>query len=56
MTNWCTTLQTAISDEEFTNNNDSETFLTVATTRLETLFNDVAIVYNSNDERYSKYK
>ena len=84
MTNWCTILQTAISDEEcvtteeekdlhyinyklvsnYDDNNADATatadtadvYLTVATTRPETLFGDVAIAYNPNDERYKKYK
>lgn len=70
MTNWCIALQTAISDEECTSSeeeiglyyinyrlvSDEEIFLTVATTRPETLFGDVAVAYNPNDERYKKYK
>ena len=74
MTNWCTALQTAISDEECitteeeiglyyinykltnTSNDLSDVYLTVATTRPETLFGDVALAYNPNDIRYKKYK
>lgn len=71
MTNWCTTLQTAISDEECNvqdeeirlyyinyklDKSDEEIYLTVATTRPETLFGDVAVAYNPEDERYKQYK
>jgi valyl-tRNA synthetase len=72
MVNWCTTLQTAISDEEcliadeevkmyhiayqFENNNvDEQTHLVIATTRPETIFGDVAVAFNPDDERYKKY-
>lgn len=71
MTNWCTALETAISDEECNKTEeeiglyyinykldtpDSEIYLTVATTRPETLFGDVAVAFNPEDERYKKYK
>lgn len=70
MTNWCTALQTAISDEEcvqseeeiglyyikYKLNDNSGEYLTVATTRPETLFGDVAVAYNPEDERYKQYK
>ncbi len=74
MTNWCTALETAISDEECIikeeeiglyyinyklddNSGDNmNQYLTVATTRPETLFGDVAVAYNPADERYTKYK
>ena len=69
MTNWCTTLQTAISDEECISSEEeiglyyinyklenSDVYLTVATTRPETMFGDVAVAYNPEDERYKQYK
>lgn len=69
MTNWCIALQTAISDEECIESEeeidlyfikyqlvDADEYLTVATTRPETLFGDVAVAYNPSDERYQKYK
>ena len=34
---------------------DSEEYLIVATTRPETMFGDVCVVVNPNDERYTKY-
>jgi len=34
---------------------DSDDFLTVATTRPETMFGDVCVVVNPNDKRYTKY-
>lgn len=71
MTNWCIQLQTAISDEECDSkeeeitvyylryklvSKENDIYLTIATTRPETLFGDVAIAYNGNDDRYKKYK
>lgn len=65
MVNWDPEAKTNISDEEviFKEQNgklyylkykiaDSEEFLTVATTRPETIFGDVAICVNPNDERF----
>lgn len=71
LTNWCIQLQTAISDEECIQSNEeinlyyikykldipfSDEYLTVATTRPETLFGDVAVAFNPEDIRYTKYK
>ena len=63
--NWCPKCHTSISDSEvnfeeqdscFWNIKysivDSNEFITVATTRPETMFGDVAIAVNPNDERY----
>lgn len=72
LTNWCSALETAISDEEcieveetievyyirylLETNNDEPTYLTVATTRPETMFGDVAVAYNPEDPRYTSLK
>ncbi len=69
MVNWDPEAKTNISDEEviFKEQNGklyflkyqiegSEEFLTVATTRPETIFGDVAICVNPNDERYAHLK
>ena len=69
MVNWDPEAKTNISDEEviFKEQNgklyylkykikDSEEFLTVATTRPETIFGDVAVAVNPNDERFSHLK
>ncbi|WP_372473579.1 valine--tRNA ligase [Capnocytophaga sp. ARDL2] len=69
MVNWDPEAKTNISDEEviFKEQNgklyflkyqieDSEEFLTVATTRPETIFGDVAVCINPNDERYAHLK
>ena len=69
MVNWDPEAKTNISDEEviFKEQNGklyylkyqvegSEEFLTVATTRPETIFGDVAICINPNDERYAHLK
>ena len=66
MINWDPEAKTNISDEEviFKEQNGklyylkyqvegTEEFLTVATTRPETIFGDVAICINPNDERYT---
>jgi len=66
--NWCPRCQTAIADievesvEEDANLfyikypvKDSEEFITVATTRPETMLGDTAIAVNPNDKRYMKY-
>lgn len=70
MVNWSPTLQTAVSDLEVEYSEESgymyhiryrvaggsrDDWLTVATTRPETLFGDVALAVNPQDERYSKY-
>lgn len=69
MVNWDPEAKTNISDEEviFKEQNGklyylkyqvegSKEFLTVATTRPETIFGDVAICINPNDERYTHLK
>ena len=69
MVNWDPEAKTNISDEEviFKEQNGklyylkyqvegTEEFLTVATTRPETIFGDVAICINPNDERYTHLK
>jgi len=69
LVNWDTVLRTAISDLEvdqrevnsklyhikYKVENSSE-FITIATTRPETLLGDTAIAVNPNDERYFKFK
>ena len=72
ITNWCSSLMTAISDEECTSSEETvglyyiryklesssseNEYLEIATTRPETIFGDLAVAYNPNDERYKKYK
>lgn len=67
ITNWCPNCLTALSDIEVEHENENghlwhikypvigeeDTFLTVATTRPETMFGDVAVAVNPNDERYA---
>lgn len=66
--NWDPTLKTAVSDLEVTNKDtkgnlwyirykavDSDQFLTVATTRPETLFGDTAVAVHPDDERYQSW-
>ncbi|ONI17487.1 hypothetical protein PRUPE_3G161900, partial [Prunus persica] len=68
--NWSPSLQTAVSDLEVEYHEESGTlyyikyrvaggsksdYLTIATTRPETLFGDVAIAVHPEDDRYSKY-
>ena len=66
MVNWDPKGQTALSDEEVIHKEvqgklyyvkykikDSDEFVTVATTRPETILGDVAITVNPNDERYT---
>ncbi|XAR73533.1 Valine--tRNA ligase [Bertholletia excelsa] len=68
--NWSPNLQTAVSDLEVEYSEEpgslyyikyrvagasKSDFLTIATTRPETLFGDTAIAVNPQDERYSKY-
>ncbi len=65
---WCPHCLTALSDEEAehheTNGNlyyikypleDGSGFVTVATTRPETMFGDIGLVYNPKDRRYKGY-
>jgi valyl-tRNA synthetase len=70
MVNWCTKCYTALSDIELVHKEDknallynikyrlwdtsSPTYITISTTRPETIFGDVAIAYNKEDERYNK--
>ena len=69
MVNWDPKALTALSDEEviFKEQNsklyylkykleDSEEFITVATTRPETILGDTALCVHPEDERYKKYK
>lgn len=69
LVNWDVKLKTAISDLEVIHEElESELFyikykihnknesITIATTRPETIFADVAIAINPNDKRYKKYK
>jgi len=68
MTNWCPSCKTVLSDLEI--NMEEEKWqlvyikyfikwkwdsITVATTRPETMFADVAVAVNPNDKRYKKY-
>lgn len=70
MVNWSPNLQTAVSDLEVEYSEEPGTlyhikyrvaggsrddYLTIATTRPETLFGDVAIAVNPKDDRYAKY-
>ncbi|KAJ7971954.1 Valine--tRNA ligase [Quillaja saponaria] len=68
MVNWSPALQTAVSDLEVEYSEESgylyhikyrvagrSDFLTVATTRPETLFGDVALAVHPQDDRYSKF-
>ncbi|MBK8550919.1 MAG: valine--tRNA ligase [Ignavibacteria bacterium] len=67
--NWDPVAQTAVSDDEifYEERNDklyfikymvgdSDDFITVATTRPETMFGDTAVAVNPNDKRYSDFK
>ena len=67
ITNWCPNCLTALSDIEVEHEDENghlwhikypvigeeDTFLTVATTRPETMFGDVAVAVNPDDERYA---
>ncbi|TVU21994.1 hypothetical protein EJB05_31666 [Eragrostis curvula] len=70
LVNWSPNLQTAVSDLEVEYSEEPgnlyfikyrvaggtrDDFMTIATTRPETLFGDVAIAVNPEDERYTKY-
>lgn len=68
LVNWDTKLETAISDLEIKNIEETGTlwyinykivnsnaFITVATTRPETMFGDVALAVNKEDVRYQKF-
>ena len=67
ITNWCSICKTALSDIEVEYQNDpghiwhikypiegSDKFITVATTRPETMLGDVAVAVNPKDKRYKK--
>ncbi|MFC2093899.1 valine--tRNA ligase, partial [Bacteroidota bacterium] len=66
--NWDTKTQTALSDDEIVYKEqkdklyyikyhlkNSEDYITIATTRPETMLGDTAIAVNSKDKRYNKY-
>lgn len=69
MINWCPKCKTSISDSEVTFEekdgnfyhlkyqvaNEKDKFITVATTRPETLFGDTAVAVNPNDDRYKNF-
>ena len=68
LVNWDPVLQTALSDLEVIQNEedgkiwtinykieDENNFLSIATTRPETLLGDTGVAVNPNDERYKKY-
>ena len=69
LVNWDVKLQTAVSDLEVVQEEESgslwhinyhlvdevDTFLTVATTRPETMIGDTALMVHPDDERYKKY-
>ena len=65
--NWCPRCSTALSDEEAIHDDEqgklwyvkyplkgNDKFITVATTRPETMLGDVAVAVNPNDSRYKK--
>ena len=67
--NWDSITQTALSDDEISYQErndklyfvkyfleDSEEFLTIATTRPETMLGDTAVAVNPKDKRYTKFK
>ena len=66
--NWCPSCETALSDAEVDHKEnegnlwhfrykfkDSDEYITIATTRPETMLGDTAVAVNPNDERYKKY-
>ncbi len=66
--NWCPDCKTSISDAEVDHEDsessiwhfnypiiDSDEFITVATTRPETILGDLAVAVNPNDERYTSF-
>ena len=66
---WCPHCLTALSDEEAEHHDtqgnlyhirypleDSSAFVTVATTRPETMFGDIGLVFNPNDSRYAQLR
>ncbi|MDD5120325.1 MAG: valine--tRNA ligase [Candidatus Omnitrophica bacterium] len=67
--NWCPRCQTALSDEEASHSElqghlyylkypleeNPQEFITVATTRPETMLGDTAVAVNPKDKRYKKY-
>ena len=67
ITNWCVSCHTALSDIEVEHENEAghlwyikypvigedNEYVTVATTRPETMFGDVAVAVNPDDERYN---
>ena len=68
MVNWCPASKSAISDEEVNYKtvngkfwyfkyrvDDTEEYITVATTRPETMLGDTGVAVNPNDDRYKKY-
>lgn len=68
MVNWCPRCQTALSDLETVHESrdgklwfirypvkDSDEFITVATTRPETMLGDTAVAVHPDDERYKKF-
>ena len=68
MVNWCPASKSAISDEEVNYRtingklwffkyriDESDEYITVATTRPETMLGDTGVAVNPNDERYKKY-
>jgi valyl-tRNA synthetase len=68
LVNWCSKCNTALSDDEVNTNTsngsmyyikyrvEDGSYVTVATTRPETIFGDVAIAYNPADERHKHLK
>ena len=69
ITNWCVSCNTALSDIEVEHEDqqgflwhvcypledESDTFITVATTRPETILGDTAVAVHPEDERYKKF-
>ena len=69
ITNWCVSCNTALSDIEveheeqqgflwhvcYTLEDESDTFITVATTRPETILGDTAVAVHPEDARYKKF-